>query len=91
MLIEVQWTRDTSTFPVGDNRTRVIQLDVSMDLLDLGLSDHACALERDWPSKLSGVGATERQLAILDRCRGCGLKKYAKRLDMRVFESGPRE
>ena len=53
MLIEVQWTRDTSTFPAGDHRTRVIQLDVSMDLLDLGLSDHACVHECDWLSKLS--------------------------------------
>ena len=64
-----------------------------MDLLELELGDRAYLHERDWPSELSGVGATERQLAILDRFHSRWLKRYANnvRCDSSLVEEVVRD
>ena len=60
----------------GSRRTRAVQIRVSVDSLELQLSDHPCLHSRDRPSDPGGVGAAERQLAIHDQCRVRGLKRH---------------
>ena len=59
----------------GGRRFGAVQFRVSMEILELELSDHMCLHGRNRSSELSGVGATERQLAILVWFRGRGLKR----------------
>ena len=61
-------------------RSRTVQLRISTDCLDLEPSDNACLHIRDRPSVLSGVGATECQLAIVDRFLVRGLKRHGNKV-----------
>ncbi len=58
---------DTPEFAGGESPcTGTVQFRVSMQILELEISDHTCLHERECSSELSRVGATERQLAVLD-------------------------